>query len=446
MGGRVFALVLALILSASSAIAAPNPKAGASCPKQGSSKIYKGNKFTCIKSGKKLVWSKGVPTKSASGSNTSDTSQSPTPSPAPTPTTIPSPSSAPTPTPTPSPSSAPTPTPTPIPTPSKAAQPIPAGVKAALDDLDKFPKSKEAPQQIKFHFGPNADKRLSNLIENNANATMQFFVDFYQIATPYPVFYSSPVDKDWAISEMAKNGLKLRGEWSDERQLFDPASGGDWNGSYLFWFYKEDWSGEKGWDLYSVTRQDWVNHHIVHGIQNRITGGRDRHLGIWAREGGATFYAWYIIGRTFPEIGKSSIGNVTYSVWRSEQTKPVRPWFAPTLNLLELNEAEWLNFIKSWDCNLYKFPTGAGGTIYKPCPEIQHQQLAYPTGAIMYERLVGEFGHQKVMDWWYEIRTTPDWEEAFAKTFKINVDDWYKRSAIPYLMQVFKDWVPISSR
>jgi hypothetical protein len=64
----------------------------------------------------------------------------------------------------------------------------------------------------------------------------------------------------------------------------------------------------------------------------------------------------------------------------------------------------------------------------------------------MYERLVGEFGHQKVMDWWYEIRTTPDWEEAFAKTFKINVDDWYKRSAIPYLMQVFKDWVPISSR
>ena len=65
MGGRVFALGLALILSASSAIAAPNPKAGATCSKAGSTKTFKGTKFTCIKSGKKLVWNKGVPVRSA---------------------------------------------------------------------------------------------------------------------------------------------------------------------------------------------------------------------------------------------------------------------------------------------------------------------------------------------------------------------------------------------
>jgi len=274
---------------------------------------------------------------------------------------------------------------------------------------------------------------------------MKFFVDFHQSSIPFPVIYSSPQDKDWAIAEMLKVGHKLR-EWTEERQLFSSVLDGDWRGDHMYWFIKEDWSGESRWHLHSVARQGFVIHHVVHGVQNRITGGRDRYLGIWAREGGAEFYAWYIIGRTFPEIGHSSAGNVTYSVWRSEQTKPVRPWVAPTLNLLELNETEWLSFIKSWDCNTYKYPTGAGGTIYKPCPEIQHQQLAYPTGAIMYERLVGEFGHQKVMDWWYEIRTTPDWEAAFAKTFKINVEDWYKKSAIPYLMQVFRDWVPIPSK
>jgi hypothetical protein len=329
--------------------------------------------------------------------------------------------------------------------------PMPAGIKAALDDLDKFPKSKQAPQQIKFHFGPNADKRLSDLIVKNSNETMKFFVDFHQSSIPFPVIYSSPQDKDWAIAEMAKYGHKLR-EWTEERQLFDPALGGDWKGDHLYWFYQEDWSGERGapgksgWHLYSVTRQDFVIHHVVHGIQNRITGDKDRYLGLWAREGGATFYAWYILGRTFPEIGHSSAGNVTYSVWRSQQTKPFQPWFAPTLNLQELNETEWLSFIKSWDCNIYKYPTGAGGTIEKSCPEVQHRQLAYNTGAVMYERLVGEFGHQKVMDWWYELRTTPDWEEAFAKTFKINVDDWYKGSAIPYLMQVFRNWVSIPSK
>jgi hypothetical protein len=293
MKGRVICLaLLALIMN----LTIPTPataaaKPGAKCSKVGIESVVGSKTFTCIKSGKKLVWNKGI-TKSTSTSTTLSMS---------------------------------------------------AGVKAALDDLDKFPKSKQAPQQIKFHFGPNADKRLSNLIVKNSNETMKFFVDFHQSSIPFPVIYSSPQDKDWAIAEMAKNGYKLR-EWTEERQFFDPVLGGDWKGDHLYWFYKEDWSGEKGapgksgWHLYSVTRQDFVIHHVVHGIQNRITGDRDRYLGLWAREGSATFYAWYILGRTFPEIGHSSAGNVTYSVWRSEQTKPFQPWFAPTLNLRELNE------------------------------------------------------------------------------------------------------------
>jgi hypothetical protein len=65
-----------LILSASTATAAPVPKAGASCPKQGLSKIYKGNKFTCVKSGNKLVWSKGLAIKVAAP-NTASPSASP---------------------------------------------------------------------------------------------------------------------------------------------------------------------------------------------------------------------------------------------------------------------------------------------------------------------------------------------------------------------------------
>jgi hypothetical protein len=71
---RLLALVLTLVFSGASAIAAPNPKTGAPCTKSGLVKTYQEKKFTCISSGKKLVWSKGVSTKTTS-----------TPSPSPTP-------------------------------------------------------------------------------------------------------------------------------------------------------------------------------------------------------------------------------------------------------------------------------------------------------------------------------------------------------------------------
>jgi M6 family metalloprotease-like protein len=54
-------------------IYAANPKAGATCSKAGMTQTYKGKKFTCIKSGKKLFWDRGVTVRT-------------TPSPAPSPT------------------------------------------------------------------------------------------------------------------------------------------------------------------------------------------------------------------------------------------------------------------------------------------------------------------------------------------------------------------------
>ncbi|MEO0016648.1 MAG: hypothetical protein RL589_1129 [Actinomycetota bacterium] len=79
----VFALVAPM--SATAAI-----KAGTSCKKVGQTSTYAGKKYTCVKSGKKLVWNKGV--------------------------TIAKPTPVATPTPTPTPVATPTPTPTPTPT------------------------------------------------------------------------------------------------------------------------------------------------------------------------------------------------------------------------------------------------------------------------------------------------------------------------------------------
>jgi hypothetical protein len=54
-----FCLTLS-VFSLSASLAANPPKSGNTCAKAGISKNYQGKKFTCVKNGKKLVWSKGI--------------------------------------------------------------------------------------------------------------------------------------------------------------------------------------------------------------------------------------------------------------------------------------------------------------------------------------------------------------------------------------------------
>lgn len=111
--GLTAVLVLGTSLHAWSANA---PKVGDICKKIGHTKTYKEKKFTCIKLGKKLVWTKGVAVNSAKEQATPATNKSPSPSPSPEPKVIPSPIGSPSPVSTPGPSVIPTSSPTPSPT------------------------------------------------------------------------------------------------------------------------------------------------------------------------------------------------------------------------------------------------------------------------------------------------------------------------------------------
>ena len=86
-------IALSLILVPMNAIAAV--KAGDVCKKAGSTVTVSGKKFTCIKSGKKLLWSKGV----AMPAPKPTVTPTPTPSPTPTVHVPPAPITAPTPAP-----------------------------------------------------------------------------------------------------------------------------------------------------------------------------------------------------------------------------------------------------------------------------------------------------------------------------------------------------------
>ncbi|MBU6243141.1 MAG: hypothetical protein KGP06_03680 [Acidobacteria bacterium] len=102
VGRRWLSIVLTLILGISLAGAshAATPKAGGPCTKAGLAVVSGGKKFTCVKSGKKLIWDKGLVI---------------TPVAAPTPTPSPTPVAAPTPTPSPTTTSYSSPSATPTP-------------------------------------------------------------------------------------------------------------------------------------------------------------------------------------------------------------------------------------------------------------------------------------------------------------------------------------------
>ena len=385
MRKRLIALLVITPLLFSSQLSTSHAaaKAGAKCAKAGITEVVKDKSYTCVKTGKKLVWNKGVKTP---------------------------------------------------PMPAGNSAPMSAGMKAALDNLAQFPKSKETPQALNYNFGPNAEKDISITIEKNAKVTMAFFVDFYQDSKPYQIFYGSDKDLDWVIAEWRKYGYAeaigpelFEQSVSNARRRTGPTSvmiGSDNRLPQTPMILLASRSS-----LLNNNLQINIIHHVVHGVQGRITGGKDLLLGCWGREGAAQFYAWAIMDRNFKTIGGSD-----YAGERRAQSKPMFPWNAPKTNLLEFSESQWLDTLKSLEGG-----PRFGNQIYCNL-EQEIGNLAYSSGALLYERLVGEFGHQKVIDWWYEIRTTSDWKVAFEKVFKLNIDDWYKQSAIPYLMKEYRAW------
>jgi len=82
-------VISALILSLFTPLATAAVKPGTKCAKQGQTSTSAGIKYTCIRSGNKLVWNKGVAIRQAAPAATATPSASPTPSATPTPTSTP---------------------------------------------------------------------------------------------------------------------------------------------------------------------------------------------------------------------------------------------------------------------------------------------------------------------------------------------------------------------
>ena len=247
-----------------------------------------------------------------------------------------------------------------------------------------------------------------------STGTMKLFADHYPDSRPLPVFYGDISDLDWVISEWAKYGNTDQWEIDDARKRSPGLVVNYWGsqqGAPTF-----IWTSKQLNDMPKLTKMNLISHHIVHAIQHRSTKRNYHFLPSWGSEGGAEFYGAMV---------NTLIADFDYLIYRKEKISEAKR--NKRENLSNYNSNDWLNAINPIDLAA------------KNSDNSNTANLQYSVGMFLNERLVGEFGHQKVMNWWGGIRETLDWKVAFQSAFSTDVDAWYKNSAIPYLIEVFKE-------
>jgi len=413
MQARALIPILALLISASSAVAAPSPKPGASCSTQGVTKIFKAKKYTCIKRANKLVWNNGMkvePKKQAA----------PIPSSTPTPT----PTQTPTPTPKPEPTIvAPTPTPSPSPTkvPTTRREKALAEVKRVLEAN----QSLNIP--VKYILSADAPKNFVNMMQEVIPISARFWSDVYKPAKDFPIIIGTPNSINWVNQELAKYGQGL-GTWTTNmiRTQGTRASRGnvemDENGAITFYVIGDETDRNVPNNL--LMMRGFVSHEYVHSVATSIFDHRQEGIPGWSVEGSANFYG-YAVTALMMNNPEGALEDVNRSNLR-------RPFYeSGGLVPHSLTPQQLYSALVTAE----KGGGGEGTTCAEP------KLLCYSAGYLLTEILVADHGHKKFVDWWKGSKKK-NWEEGLEEVYGIDIDKWYQQVAIPYLLEESRKAVP----
>jgi hypothetical protein len=379
---RLIALIVItpLLLSSQLSTSHAAAKAGAKCTKVGSKSVVGAKTFTCIKSGTKLIWDKGV--------------RKPTPSA--TPSIIATP------------------------TPSRTGS-TPNQLIGSAEQLLSYEIMKRAMQPIsvgklfRYHYSQNAVQSFKDYLEVELNYSMTYWTRVYDGSQLFNVFYGTEKDLDWLIEAWKPYGFDknkgfaedLRGRVQREgNRLNAGAVPSQADPSHLSILRHSSLPTEPG---------SFIPHENVHIVQQQLTKNRTDRMPCWLREGSANLFGNFIVAEKY--------GIATYNLAKRGDMNNFQ-WGSSGVDLRKFNEAEWFTHLKSLEGNF------SGGCDYL-------YRFAYGSGLLLSELLMAEGGFDKMMSFWRAFSLETDWRESFKSIYGTTIDDWYREKAIPYLIREY---------
>lgn len=364
-----FLISIVLVLTFSQQSFGAVPKFGSSCTKLGSAQTYQGKKFTCIKSGRNLIWDKGVPI----------------PKPMTTPSTSPISTTMPTPQPSLSPS------PTSIPSPQKVVfSPWSSDfltslmTNAALDSTSEYFGKVIPSSDYEIIIDPaitNADRTWITSILDYANGS---FMNIQR--DKLKIFLGT--SHAWS-----KNTLSASNLWIGDPHATYPCSQGI-NDAYcaeknlVLLIYSDIYSpnSQYRWDF---GRRSTPAHEVFHTIQFALAGpnvGGDNqmHIPRWLMEGSANFFGFYVADR---------LGFDKYQTGRNQQIN---------------NNSAYMTTV----------------------PLVQYDNFTsdpYGIGQAATEYLIASIGFEKFLNIWKFTKSESSFALGFKKATGLTIEDFYSK-------------------
>lgn len=361
-------------------------KPGGACKKLGQISTANGYKYSCVKSGKKLVWNKGVKL------------------------------------PTPKPTMTPTPTPTPSTTVS-VMKPI------TLDNLDykevylasRAEVSKYVANgftddgAINFQVGENVEPWRVEIAKKEINSAVKLWSSFFKPTSMTIIWYSSK-DIDWAKAKYEAAGGNP--DWASgfsgcSAQYCGNASASLMSGTKFLFEQGLEFRDQGLWNRSTAAHE--YSHLAQFGLSAPTNLGA---LPWWSVEGGAQFYG-EAIGYDYFDSSRLTRSGM-HSQYASDSQSYISELFpGQTLkSVLQKNDPTASKILmKSIEAT-----TNAPGAL----------GLSYLLGSYATEALVSVYGHEKMANFYSSFATSADYQSNFEKIFGISLDTFYLKLT-PYL-------------
>ena len=246
-------------------------------------------------------------------------------------------------------------------------------------------------------------------------ALMQSYETWHSVAPvrEFPVLLIDEVSERWYFEQSLRfPGDNCAKQWWEARNPDSQTQTGAvcW-GSEAEWGYKVLLFGRN-----APIEAPWLFiHESVHVAQWSLLGPRAmNHMECWLGEGMAELYTGAL---TIGEPGP--LATIFATSYRRQSVSNLRQ-LQPSAS--ELGSADyWLDVIRRSEDRSQELCWRTG--------------LGYSLGYLVSEKLIADFGEDRLFDWMRLSRETLDSDSAFVQVIGVVQDTWYAQSAAPYVAQ-----------